>query len=619
MTLSNQPWRILLFSGVFVAVAFALAFWVISNERDRQFDLEQSEELLLLGRVVRATLQETWPNLAAADLHRLEPALKSEQVTLLILGPERKLRWKLGASPPGAGFDELPFAADGARNAVTGLQSWGAARSQYAIAALPIASSAEPQGVIWLAKPAWSLTADTSGLTRVLGLAAALMALVTVLLAFFMFRLRARLFRRLVRAARRLSKGDLRTEIEISGSDELALLSNALNKVRSRLLAQVETIDRQRRTLEALVNQLHEGVVVTRDDGRIALINPAAVRLLNLDVHSNGIIDLVGRPVEQCIPQHPLQRLLLDPRVPVRAADDEVPPALEQKPIAIEGPDRTTYVLADASTLALASPDNPDEDTPGRALVLTEVTELQRTIQLRTDFVANASHELRTPLSTIRAAIETLLAMDLATEAGAAQNFLNAIDRHSARLQDLVSDLLDLSRLEAPNKPFEPEAIAVHNLLEDLHARFAESLDRKELHWRAQVTPPEFGMLSANPQLLRLAIDNLVENAIKFTDPGGTIKVLIHHAREHQEVAIAVVDDGCGIPAAERDRVFERFYQVERGRSGAERGTGLGLSIVRHAVGAMKGRAELESVEGHGTRITLYLPLGTPQRVQVAG
>jgi two-component system phosphate regulon sensor histidine kinase PhoR len=626
MTLGSQPWRVLLLSAAFVVLAFMGAFWIIDQERDRQLNDALSADLQVLGKTLRATVLERWSDLDDAALTRLDPTLKADQVTLLLLNPEQHIVWSLGAAPPARTSQRIPLVS---QTLVTGtateeIADWGASNRPHAVVALPIHEAGRLQGVLWLAKPVWSLASDETSLARLLGLAAGLMTLVTIILAIVMFRLRARLFRRLVRGARRLSRGDLHTEIEITGSDELALLSNSLNTVRRRLLAQVEMIDRQRHTLETLVNQLHEGVVVTRDDGRIALINPAATKLLNLDIPEERIVELIGQPVEACIPQHPLQRLLLGPLIdtdhtPVPTEEIASDNPLMRKPVAVEGPDYTVYLLADATTLSLASPDSPDEEIPGRALVLTDVTELQRTIQLRTDFVANASHELRTPLSTIRAAVETLLGMDLREEGPAASNFLQAIDRHSARLQNMVSDLLDLSRLEAPNKQFEPEAISIRGLLDDLHSRFAEVLETKQIHWRTKVEPPELGAINANPHLLRLAIDNLVDNAAKFTEAGGEIRVLVQRDEDASQVNLAVVDTGCGIPPDERTRVFERFYQVERGRSGPDRGTGLGLSIVRHAVGAMKGTVALESAVGTGTRVTISLPLGNSKQARAAG
>jgi len=236
---------------------------------------------------------------------------------------------------------------------------------------------------------------------------------------------------------------------------------------------------------------------------------------------------------------------------------------------------------------------------------LTDITELARTMQVKTDFVANASHELRTPLSAILAAVETLLSMDLTVDADAARPLLRVVDRQSERLQDLVNDLLDLSRVESPTAQFESEPLDVAAVLAELHARFIDRLEQKQLRWTVAIDPPD-AVLLANRQRIILVIDNLVDNAIKFTDIGGRIRVSVHVGDD--DAQLVVEDNGCGISLKEQDRVFERFYQVERARSGDKRGTGLGLAIVRHVVNSMKGRVFLTSEPGVGTRVEIRIP-----------
>jgi signal transduction histidine kinase len=179
------------------------------------------------------------------------------------------------------------------------------------------------------------------------------------------------------------------------------------------------------------------------------------------------------------------------------------------------------------------------------------------------------------------------------------------------RLEALVGDLLDLSRLENPTATFQPEVLRLQCICDDLHERWRGEIDAKQLRWRSDISdncPNVF----ANTYLFTLVLDNLVDNAIKFTDRGGRIGVGCRC--EGSTVGIEVSDTGCGIPPHEHQRVFERFYQVEAGRSsGVEtaprpRGTGLGLSIVKHAVAAMGGSVHLDSAAGRGTRVTVRVP-----------
>lgn len=420
-------------------------------------------------------------------------------------------------------------------------------------------------------------------------------------------RIRRSLLSRVVDTARSLSSGDLDTSFESGGEEDLTTLVSSLNIVRRRMRSQISTIDDQRRELESLVDQLQEGVILTRADGRVALMNPVARRWLALG-DQKGATSPIGRPIETCIASHDLLRIFAPP--PSAIALDDVPVLVgdesdeQRTAVEIDTPQGKKYLLAAASNLA--SNGGERDHHGGRLVVLSDITELQKTIQLRTDFVANASHELRTPLSTIRAAVETLLDMDLADEAVAAKRCVDTINRHSNRLERLVADLLDLSRIENPGARFEPETIYVHRMLDELRVRFAEELERKKLEWATEVTPTSFSAFRANPQLIRLVLDNLVSNSIRFTDLGGRIKVTARGGESATE--LEVEDTGCGIPYDEQERVFERFYQVERGRSGPDRGTGLGLSIVRHAIIAMSGQVRLKSTPGRGTTVTVQIP-----------
>lgn len=379
---------------------------------------------------------------------------------------------------------------------------------------------------------------------------------------------------------------------------ELAPLGSALASLRRRNARQMDTIDHQRRMLEALVRQLRDGIILLPKDGRVRLVNPAAATLLGLPEPAEAY---VGRPVHECVPLDVVRTLRLFPgRVPEEG--------IRQTKLRGTGKDGSRTLLAQVSPVEL---DDADGALRGRLVVLTDITELERTIQMRTDFVANASHELRTPLSTIRAATETLLAMDLVGEPDAAKKFLSAIERQSGRLEELVSDLLDLSSLESAQARFEPSVLKIADVLDGLRVRHAGSLHAKDMTIEFAIEPPTARTLHANEHLLRLVLDNLVDNAIKFSAAGATVWVSVTLA--DGTAMLVVRDNGCGIPAADQPRVFERFYQVSRGRSGLRRGTGLGLSIVRHAVSVMGGAVELCSTQGQGTTVTVRMPIGPIQ------
>lgn len=622
MTLRGVSLKALLGSAVLMALALGTSFWLITAEQQRLYNEDLTRQLLAAARLVRETLREAWDPFDAGRVAGLVHTLRTDGVSVVILSADGGV---LVDTTEGAPFVEGLLEQAEVRQAL--LVGWGERTGRLPgdaeerkIVAVRAGDDESMLGVVWLARPTWTLRAAWSSIGRLVGIIGIIAFVSALLLALVLTYLRARLLERLAETARSLSAGDLSARADVAGSDEYATLSSALNQMRRRLAAQVTTIDRQRLTLASLVDQLDEGVVVARPDGRLALINPAAIRLLNLA--ASAPLDpkrLVGLPLERCVPQHDLQVLLRHPQPSgagsdgsgsAHAAAGETParrPDAQEGKLQIETRDGPVQLLARASDVELpGEPGGTDRAAPGRMLVLTDITELTRTLRVKSDFVANASHELRTPLTAIRAAVETLRQMDLADGAGAAPRFIDAIARQSARLEALIADLLDLSRLEAPGGHFEPQSLDLARLLEELHERFAERIARGGVRWETHcegAVPPR---IVAHPHLLRVTLDNLVDNAIKFSARDGLVRVTC--TRGPEWLAFEVADEGCGIPEPEQQRVFERFYQVEQARSKHEAGTGLGLSIVRHAVAAMNGTVELRSAVGRGTRVTVRIP-----------
>lgn len=445
-------------------------------------------------------------------------------------------------------------------------------------------------------------------------------ALALVVFALGLARLWSRPIQQMTSTARSLSRGDLSARIAISGKDEVAELGRSLNEMRDHLAIQLETIDRQRRILESLLAQLLEGVVVVGADGRIVVINPAAVRLMGLTAGDpRPPVAYERMHVQQFISDPKLREMLLSHQQAGNGSEEAggQQSHVDEARIRIQTAEGEMSLLARASDIRLphlgegTAASDRGALKVARLLVLTDVSELSRAMQVKADFAANASHELRTPLSAILGAVETLSEMDLAADAGAARQFVQMIQRHADRMQAMVADLLDLSRIESSPERFKPQRLGLRQQIAELQSRHIDAVEAKGLTWHAEI---ESGIetFSANAHLLRLALDNLVDNATKFTDSGGFVRVACRRTVDPTSsarcVAIEVSDSGCGIPLDQQGRVFERFYQVELARTGSLRGTGLGLSIVRHAVAAMGGVVDLQSTPGKGTTVTITLP-----------
>ncbi len=243
-------------------------------------------------------------------------------------------------------------------------------------------------------------------------------------------------------------------------------------------------------------------------------------------------------------------------------------------------------------------------------MVVRDVTELAMAAQLKTDFVANASHELRTPLSSIRGAVETI--RDGAKDEPAMLDRLTQmIAQNVTRLEELVRDMLDLSRLETPDAPVSIEPVDVAGLAEQLAEQFAQVCEERDIRIEHEVAP-DAAVVRSDPRLLQLVLKNLVDNATKFAYPGTAIRITAERATNlgRAAVRLRVADQGMGIPIGQQQRIFERFYQVDASRSGVatRRGTGLGLAIVKHAVKNLGGTIRVESVWKQGTTMIVELP-----------
>lgn len=568
---------------------------------------ERLWELQRTARLIEAAVYHDGPGPALGTARTLAQALAAERVHVVLFDAEGRVEIDTRGE---ASATRLLGQAE-VRQALTPGRGWGTDRRPEGpngedcliVARQLVADGQAPAGILWLSCPAWTGGVGRATLAALVpaGVAAAVGA--GALGVLLHLRFRRRVLRHAVQTLRGLAAGDATAPASpgagppggVAAATDGTVppaLDAALRGLQRRLSAQMERLQRQRGLLQSLVNQMGEGVVVAGANGRLVLLNPAAVRLLNLGVAPLTEWTWPGAAVESVIPHHALQRLLLPggaqpPPEPVRLKVD-----------AAAGP---IWVQAQAFDVQL-----PDGASPGRAVVLTDITDLERLLQVRTDFVANASHELRTPLSTIRVAVETLLGMDLTAEAAPARGFLEKVARQSRRLEQLVLDLLDLARLESPAERFEPEPLDVRQWLADVHTRFGDELENRSLQWRGEIVASAVAEWRVNTLLLNLVADNLVDNAIKFTPAGGQVGLRV--AVGPAETTVEVWDTGCGIPPEEQERVFERFYQVERSRSGPQRGTGLGLAIVRHAAAAMGGRVRLESTVAAGTRVTLCVP-----------
>jgi len=334
----------------------------------------------------------------------------------------------------------------------------------------------------------------------------------------------------------------------------------------------VHALELERDELQSLIDWIGEAVIALSENGKVLRANQAAIKLLGVPHTAPGadVVDLI---------KHPGLRKLLEESVaqPFPARD---------------------FALGDRRLLVSAQ----SVEGGGTVVNFLDVTEIRRLERVRRDFVANVSHELKTPLTSLRGFAETLLEDDPPEDLR--RDFLSSIRSNSLRLQHLVDDLLDLSRLESGGWVARREEVDLGPVMEDLWDSFRDGASERGLAFSLDGDAAVLADLQGVIQVFQ----NLIANAIRYTPDGGSIAVCIH--AEEDLVEVEVRDTGIGIPASALPRVFERFFRVDSARARAQGGTGLGLAIVKHLVDAMGGKVWAESEPGKGTSFFVTLPAG---------
>jgi two-component system phosphate regulon sensor histidine kinase PhoR len=417
--------------------------------------------------------------------------------------------------------------------------------------------------------------------------AAAGAGLAAVALSFWLARRTVRPLTELTEAAGLIAEGAYGHKVYASGPDELGALARSFNHMSGRLARQFAQLEEDRQQLRAILSGMVEGVIALGADERILFVNERAARLLEFQPQA-----AVGRRLWEVVRLRALQDLVRRALADPEPHDEELrwnAPALRS-------------LTVHAARLASAG---------GAVLVLHDTTDLRRLERIRQDFVANVSHELKTPLSVIKACVETLLdgAADDPQHRG---RFLERIGDQSDRLYALILDLLSLARIESGEEAFELRAVPLGPAVDDCLERHRERAEAKKQHLLAE-PPPGDGDLAAHvdEEALGQILDNLVENAIKYTPEGS--RVVVRWRSDEGQVRLEVEDNGQGIPEADLPRIFERFYRVDKARSREMGGTGLGLAIVKHLTQAMKGGVRATSRLGQGTTFIVSLPQAAPE------
>lgn len=446
-------------------------------------------------------------------------------------------------------------------------------------AAMPVLINDEVNGFVRVALPIEQVEATTAVLQRAILGITVVASLVTIVVAVLLANRITVPLRRLSDTARRIAAGDTHEQFVPTSDDEVARLSYSIEAMSRQLQSQIGSLKDEQSKLEAILSQLTDGVVIADEEGRVVLVNPTAERIFKIKANKS-----IGRTLPQVIHHHQL--------VDLWRLNQETG---EEQALMLEIPHEEVFLQAIATPLS--------EDLADYTLLLfQDLTELRRLETVRRDFISNISHELRTPLASLKALAETLQAGAL-DDRKAALRFLNRIDVEVDALNHMVSELLELSRVESGRVPLQLEKVSPRAVLINAFERLAEQAKRANVHMEIDLDGELPPVLADTPRLEQVFV-NLIHNAIKFTPKGGTISVSAK--KRKRSVRFSIKDTGIGIPAKDLPRIFERFYKSDQSR--ASGGTGLGLAIARHLVEGHGGRIWVESIEGKGSNFSLEIP-----------
>ncbi len=591
-------WRLFLASGALILAAIGLLGFIIVGRVERH-SLEQIEESLRArALLVRAAVQDR-PTAGFQD--RIAELGKEINTRITLIARDGIVLADSQEDPAVMeNHEDRPEVQSARANGVgTSTRFSSTVKFPMMYLALRTEDPASP-AFVRVALPLDQVQAQLAWYRRVVWSTAILTAAVALVLTFGIAGRMSRRLQELTTGAEEIAAGGYGHKVYAVGRDEIAALGRAFNSMSEHLEEQFTQLAEDREQLRMILSGMVEGVVALDAEQRVLFANERAADLLGFP--AKGI---VGRPLWEIARRSGLQEVVQ------RALADSQPARQE---LSWNGP-TTQHVTLHAARL---------EGTPprGAVLVLHDTTELRRLERMRQDFVANVSHELKTPLSVIKACIETLLegAADDAQHRG---GFLQQIADQADRLHALILDLLSLARIEGGMEVFQfqdvPLAPLVAATLERHRAR-AEA--RKQILEAAGeprgVSPrvqqpgeprgvsPRVIAAWADEEAVQEILDNLIDNAVKYTPEGGRIQVRWHAA--NGEVCLEVADTGIGIPEQDLPRIFERFYRVDKARSRELGGTGLGLSIVKHLAQAMHGNVSATSKVGQGTTFTVRLP-----------
>lgn len=575
--------------GIFITVV--LSVYLINFEEKRAFQALH-EQLLIDAELIADLMNDPAVLNNSTTMTKLVSKLAGQtKMRLTVIAPNGKV---LGDSahvytrmPNHIDRPEIKLALSGREGFIT---RYSLTLREYLIyVAYPVTMNHQVIGVVRVAKSQEQVRQMMLRIRLLLSGGILIITILTFCLGWLAVSRITKPIRELQYLATRMSEGDLSGRVRLFGQGELADLGQAFNKMAERLANSFAVIGTEKRKLEVIMANLADGILVIDRELRIILANTSAQSMLGLDM---GLSQ--GRTILEAVLNHHLLDLI------VKVTQSEVPVESE---LVLHHPHHKELQVF------LAPLNDETGILTGSIVVLHDLTQLRRLERVRQDFVANVSHELRTPITAIKAMAETLLG-------GGWQNsemllrYLRATDQESDRMANLINDLLALARLDSKTEVIV-EPFDLVDLINEVKERFI-AVNLPAPAFAVELPPEPLPEVNANRDQIKQVLINLLDNAFKYTPAGGRIMLSVQSTGERLKIAVA--DTGIGIPSQDIERIFERFYRVDKARSREGGGTGLGLSIVKRIVENYGGRVEVESALNQGSVFRFTVPIKKCER-----
>lgn len=456
----------------------------------------------------------------------------------------------------------------------------------------PIKNGEQILGVIYVTADIQKIYDDTDDIIRTFMIATVLSIFVTTMIGFLASKTVTNAIEKMSDQVRNMAEGNYGEVIGIKTNDEIGDLARVFNQISKRIKEEQSINEIEKRKLSALINSMKDGIIATDSSGKITLINDSAITTLG--VKRSDIF--IGKDIIKILNITEYSSI----REIIEAEDSLLISVGDKKDEELHRIEITEVSTKDVVDNVFSS----QKELDGYIVVLYDVTESEKEEAERREFVSTVSHELRTPLTTMNSYIEALNEGVMEDKA-LAKTFIQTIQNETKRMIRMVKDLMQLGKMDIKEEHYDMEFIDINKMLENITERFKMTHPEKNFVLQLKKDPV---FVEADQDKLTQVFDNIINNAIKYSPNGKNITLRIRQNYNQNRIIVSIKDEGIGIPLANIDKIFNRFYRVDKSRQRSMGGTGLGLSLAKSIVEAHRGKIWAQSREGYGSIIYVMLP-----------